>query len=61
MSTDQRALDIKQSSLLFILVASAIDDQRRPDEDSPVEIFGPEASSTAKKRAAKKRSGPTTP
>lgn len=60
MSTGQRVRDMKQSCLLFFSVASAVDDQRRADEDSPVEILGPEASSIAKKRAAKRRFGRTT-
>ena len=40
---------------LFILVASANDIQRLDDDDSEVEIHGPQASRVGKRRAAKKR------
>jgi hypothetical protein len=43
------------SFVLFILVASANNIQRRADDDSQLKIHGPEASRIAKRRAAKKR------
>ncbi len=43
------------SFVLFILVASANDVQRRADDDSELKIAGPEESRIMKKRAAKKR------
>ncbi len=41
--------------MLFILVASANNIQRRADDDSQLKIHGPEASRIAKRRAARKR------
>jgi len=43
------------SFVLFILVASANNIQRRADDDSALDIPRPEASRIARRRAAKKR------
>lgn len=45
----------KSFSFLTILVASANETLRRPDDDVQVIVQGPEASRIAKKRAAKKQ------
>ncbi len=43
------------SFVLFILVASANNIQRRADDDLQLKINGPEASRIARRRAAKQR------